>query len=93
MGHQFSTIVVVVVFADVGGDAGDVGGGGVFVFPAITRSSIKFMALNVGINFGRDVALWFRTAMNRDVGTGSLARPFAHSLALLYHLLHPTCFV
>ena len=32
-------------------------------------------------------AQWFRTAINRDVNTGSLARPFARSLAPLIHSL------
>ena len=31
--------------------------------------------------------IWFRTAINRDVSNGSLVRSFAHSLALLTHLL------
>ena len=34
-------------------------------------------------------ALWFKTAMNRDVSTGPLARPFARSLATLTRSLAP----
>ena len=33
------------------------------------------------------VVLWFKTAINRDVSTGPLARPFARSLAPLTHSL------
>ena len=36
-----------------------------------------------------NAALWSGTNKNRDVSTGPLARPFAHSLALLTHLLTP----
>ena len=36
-------------------------------------------------------ALWFKTAMSRDVSTGPLARPFARSLALLTRLLALPC--
>ena len=39
----------------------------------------------------RPAARWFRIAMNRDVSTGSLARPFACLLAPLYHLLATHC--
>ena len=36
-------------------------------------------------------AQWFRTAKNRDVSSGTLARPFACLLAPLTHLLAPHC--
>ena len=36
-------------------------------------------------------ALWFRSAKNRDVSTGPLARPFARSLAPLTRSLAPDC--
>ena len=38
-----------------------------------------------------DGALWFRAAKSRDVSTGPLARPFAHSLVLLTHFLAQYC--
>ena len=37
----------------------------------------------------QDNALWFKTAKNRDISTGPLARPFVYSLAPLSHLLAP----
>jgi len=36
-------------------------------------------------------ALWFRSAKNRDVSTGPLARPFARLLAPLTRSLAPDC--
>ena len=36
-------------------------------------------------------ALWSGTNKNRDVSTGPLARPFAHSLAPLTHSLATDC--
>ena len=36
-------------------------------------------------------ALWSGSTKNRDVSTGPLTRPFAHSLAPLTHLLAPDC--
>ena len=35
--------------------------------------------------------LWFISAKNRDVSTGLLARPFAHSLAPIIRSLAPPC--
>ena len=37
------------------------------------------------------LALWSGTNMNRDVSTGPLARPFAHSFALVTRSLAPDC--
>ena len=42
-------------------------------------------------DFGLGSALWSGTNKNRDVSTGPLARPFAHSLAPLTCLLTPDC--
>ena len=40
-----------------------------------------------------NAALWSGTNKNRDVSTGPLARPFAHSLALLTRSLAQHCSV
>ena len=38
-----------------------------------------------------NIALWFRSAKNRDINTGPLACPFASLLPPLTHLLAPHC--
>ena len=46
-----------------------------------------------GLIEGERAALWSKTNKNRDVSTGSLARPFARSLALLTCSLAPPCWL
>ena len=51
------------------------------LFVASTSSSSSSFSPSFG-HFRGLCALWFKTAMNRDVGTGPLARPFAHTAHL-----------
>ena len=47
--------------------------------------------ISEGTELLQPTPLWFRSAKNRDVSTGPLARPFAHSLAPLTRSLAPDC--
>ena len=50
-----------------------------------------YVAGGGGDRSGGDSALWYRTAMNRNLITRPLARPFARSLTPLTHFPAPHC--
>ena len=47
--------------------------------------------IDVQKDMGEKIALWFRTALNRDVSNGQLACPIVRSLVPLTYLLAPHC--
>ena len=55
------------------------------------REKIQQLLIRCCLGEGASIALWSGTNKNRDVSTGSLARPFAHSFALLTRSLAPPC--